>query len=124
MSKTTTYTIMRGDPELATRGLSLEEAADECLSYDGHDWEWRENPRYTVGEEKFWEIWRSPYSRNGTSGGKLPVETRFSGYDRAAILLEVITSHWSDNLDVMTDEQFDALRAEIAAQAASEAEAE
>lgn len=118
MTETTTYTICRGDPALATRGISLDDAADECLSYDGHDWEWRENPKYAVGDEKFWEIWRSPYSRNSPLGGKAMVETRFAGYDRAAILLEVVTADWSDNFDVMTDEQFDALLAEIAAEAA------
>jgi hypothetical protein len=120
MTDTTTYTIRRNDLALAKRGLSLEDAADECLSYDGHDWEWRENPKYAVGDEKFWEIWRSPYSRNKGGADRSLVETRFAGYDRAAILLEVVTADWSDNFDVMTDEQFDALLAEIAAEAAEE----
>ncbi len=120
MNDATTYTICRGDLALAKRGLSLEDAADQCLSYDGHDWEWRENPQYAVGDEKFWEIWRSPYSRNSTLGGKAMVATRFAGYDRAAILLEVVTAEWSDNFDVMTEAQFDALLAEIAAEAAED----
>ncbi len=50
------------------------------------------------------------------------VATRFAGYDRAAILLEVVTAEWSDNFDVMTEAQFDALLAEIAAEAAQDEE--
>ena len=64
------YTVFHQEDERnASTGLSLEEAATALLTYDGHDFEIRS------ADDGCFELWHTPFSRNGTLGGRPMVQT-------------------------------------------------
>ncbi len=109
-----TYTVCRADDgDNAHSGLSLEEAADEMLSYDGRDWELRRD-----GEG--WRIWNT-YQNHARPW----VSTRFYSAEeneakaRAELLAEVVGDKINRHL-AMTDADYEAMMARIAAENAED----
>lgn len=111
-----TYTVISGSGVARAEGLSADEAAREVLTHDGHNYEIRPDP-----DGGFW-LWHS--QRGG--GGNVPMVRTliYSAADNAVaaqdeIFAEVITkSDWFDRPNIMTDADYAAMVAEIAAESA------
>jgi len=124
---TTTYTVFNrnnSDYASAHRGLSLEDAADELMTDDGYEWEWRSEKTDILGEPMdYWTIWLSDGSRNSTRSARHRRASRFAGYDKKEILEEVVSTAWR-GMEAMPDADFNAMvaayEAEVAAEAADE----
>jgi hypothetical protein len=106
-----TYTVYNpnSDGESAT-GLCLADAADALMTYDGHEWEIRE-------EGGAFNLYTSQFSRNSPCGGRDLVRSVVSSYaaDRAAaeteIFERVISEDWW-KLECVTDAEFAGWRAD------------
>jgi hypothetical protein len=126
-----TYTVYSGDTgTVAGRGLTAEAAADLRLTHDGARYELRrESADYDVAGEGAWQIYGPtargrgewvPYSSGPAPHGKL---LRAYGVTAAAawaaIAPMVLTADWqfglSGDLTVMTDADYDAMMAAVAA---------
>ena len=106
-----TYTVynLNSDTEADT-GLCLADAANAMMTYDGHDWEIRE-------EQGAFNLYTSQFSRNSPCGGRDLVRSVISSYaaDRATAEVEiferVISEDWW-GLECVTDAEFAQWRAE------------
>lgn len=121
----TNYTVIRQSGEIEIEGVSLREAAEAVLGYDGHEFEFRRDGDWL-------ELWVSRWSRNSTLGGRSLVRAAdmFASLPRALSdesprrgeaegqIFGFVIDHadrWS-GLRVMTDEAYAAEQAEIVAQ--------
>jgi hypothetical protein len=109
------YTVFHQDDAFAPQiGLTLEQAATELLTYDGHDFEIRD------GGNSGFELWHTQFSRNGTLGGRPMVQTVIWSIksDRAEaeteIFEKVIASGYWTPMEAMKDQAFEAMMAQIA----------
>jgi hypothetical protein len=115
----TTYTVFDGNEssKIYGRGLTAEEAMNEILTYDGY--------RYEIVTSKFqgsvcWDLYHSVDSEASTRGARDFVKTGIFSFieDEARathqIAERVIMAGWSRVPDVMTDEAFDDMLAEVA----------
>ena len=115
----TTYTVFDADDSsnIYGRGLTVEQAMDEILTYDGY--------RYEIKKSDFhgsvcWDLYHSDGSAASTRGARHMVKTVIFSLveDEAQAMREiaehVIAAGWNRVPDVMTDEAFDAMLAEIA----------
>ena len=115
----TTYTVFDANESnnIYGRGLTAEQAMDEILTYDGY--------RYEIQKSDFqgsvcWDLYHSDGSVASTRGACHMVKTViFSLIEDEVqatreIAERVIAAGWSRVPDVMTDEAFDAMLAEIA----------
>lgn len=90
----TTYTVynLNSDTEADT-GLCLADAANAMMTYDGHEWDIRE-------EDGAYSLYTSQFSRNGPCGGRDLVRSVVFSYaaDRATAEVEifkrVISEDW------------------------------
>ena len=118
----TTYTVFDAeDSGIARRGLSLLDAMDEMLTYDGYEYEIR-------SDAPGWGLWHSQGSRNSPRG--LGQMVRCNGTyvlasdarDARNQIAEMVVSGrcgWSHKRrEAMTDEDFAAMQARIAAEIA------
>lgn len=110
----TTYTIINSNSGLVEdRGVSLETAARELLGYDGFEYEIRR-----ADDGRGYELWVSRFSRNSTCYNGLTRSVVFSiSDDEAAATAEIYqrvieSGHWTGP-DVITDEQYDRMIAEM-----------
>ena len=107
----TAYTVYNpsGGMEAET-GMSLADAANKMLTYDGHEWEIRE-------EDGAFNLYTSQFSRNSPCGGGDLVDTVISSYaaDRAVaeteIFERVISEDWW-HLECATDAEYLAMHVE------------
>lgn len=114
----TTYTVFTNSnaTEIIGRHMSAEQAMDELLSHDGYAWQIR---RENDGEG--WRLWHSDGSANSTRGARHMVKTvAFSLKDNEAaatreIAEQVCRAGWRRLPDCMTDDDYDAMMAQIAA---------
>jgi hypothetical protein len=116
----TTYTVFdtNDSSNIYGRGLTAEHAMNEILTYDGY--------RYEIRKSDFqgsvcWDLYHSDGSANSTRSARHLVKTGiFSLIDDEAraeqeIAERVIAAGWTGLPDVMADEDFDAMLAQIAA---------
>ena len=119
----TTYTVMNGAGTVQASGCTLEEAANEVLTYDDYAFEIRRaEPRWDVHGEPQWQLWHSDGSAASTRSARHLVLTRIGVYAATkeaawpGIAAEVIANaDWFKGCTVMTDADYDAMLAEIAA---------
>lgn len=110
----TTYTVFDpNDSENFKPGLTLADAMDRCMSADNFAYEIR--PMNDGG----FALWRGQFSQSSTLGSRPMVKTVMFSLkpDRetaeAEIFTEALSHDWK--LECMTDEDFAALQAEMAA---------
>lgn len=110
----TTYTVYHHDGLFpAEPGLTLAEAADRMLTYDGHEYEIRSS------DDSGFELWHTPFSRNGPCGGRPMVKTAIYSVkdDRSEaeeeIFLRAINSGYWSPISVMEDSRYAAMIAEL-----------
>ena len=105
IAQMTTYTVFRSDNSAdATRGLTLEQAADALMTEDGYAYEWR------TDADGYHTLWISDGSANSTRGARHLNASRFAGFDRERALLDVVNTDWH-GCEAMTDEAFSAMLA-------------
>ena len=108
------------------RGLSVEQAAEIVLTYDGARYEVRREPvRYDFNDQSAWQLYVArPGSRDyflcwdGPSPhGRLIRDYAASEAEAWAKLAPmVLTADWPHPFGCVTDEEYDAMQAEIAAE--------
>ena len=113
----TTYTVIDTTGDIIKRHLSVEDAAHEILTHDGHGYEFRQ----CVDEG--WRLWVTPFSRNSPVGGKPLTPLFWSSHDdlekaRAELFQRVIAETWRRYPEAVTDDAYDAMIAELAMQEA------
>ncbi|CAB4166086.1 hypothetical protein UFOVP843_9 [uncultured Caudovirales phage] len=116
---TTTYAVYNpnSDSEAET-GLCLADAANKLMTYDGHDWEIRE-------EDGAYHLYTSQFSRHSSLGGRDLVRSVVSSYAanrasaEAEIFERVISEDWW-TLWCITDTEFAQQRAAAFADAADD----
>lgn len=115
-NRTTTYTIRNRHGDVISRGEALASAAQLVLGYDGHEFEIR------AEKDGGYRLWVSTFSRNSTAYNGLTSSRIFSLHDdealaTAEIYREVIkNADWWNDQSVVTDADYAAELAEIAAQ--------
>jgi hypothetical protein len=108
----TTYTVFRSnDSSRATSRLTLEEAARELLTQDGHDYEIKEGGILSDGTQ-FYCLYVTQFSRNSPLGNKRMVRTNIYGLSKAKIYRKVIMENWH-GMEAMTDIQYDQMLADL-----------
>lgn len=123
MTDNTTYTVFHSsDSSRAYRGLSVEDAAQELLFADGHDYEIRQDGTWHDGTPVL-RLFVTQFSRNSPLGGSPMVSAVIMGQTEKEIFQQVLGRDWH-GMEAVTDEQFDAMvaayEAELAAEAANE----
>lgn len=113
---TTTYTVFSfNDSSRAYRGLSVTDAAQELLLADGHDYEIRQDGTFHDGTP-FLRLFVTQFSRASPLGGEPMVGTIIFGQTEEEIYEQVVVVDWDwHGKEAMTDERYDAMRAELAA---------
>lgn len=97
----TTYTILSGNGDVLDSGLSLESAANEILTYDGHFYEIRKE------DDGFLRLYTSKLSRAAYGSNSSVTGTVIFGSSEDEIWQHVIdNSEWWSNQDAMTDESY------------------
>lgn len=108
----TTYTVFHSnDSTKATSRLTLEEAARELLTYDGHDYEIREGGILSDGTQ-FYCLYVTQFSRNSPLGSKPMVRTTIYGVSKTKIYRKVVMENWH-GMEAMTDAQYDQMLADL-----------
>lgn len=105
----TTYTVFcSNDANVARRGLTLANAADELLTQDGYAYEIRP----VEGYDGQMQLWTSDGSANSTRGARHLTPTRIGGHSEDEIWQQVIAREWH-GFEAMTDADFDTMRAAV-----------
>jgi len=105
----TTYTIERTDGQVE-RGLTLEQAADAIMTYDGHEYEVRRDRDGLT-------LWVSQFSRNSTLGGRPLVKSVIRAASHDDLYRAVLKkAEWWNGQTAYTDEAYDVLLTELKAQ--------
>ena len=108
----TTYTVFRSnDSTRATSRLTPEEAAHELLTYDGHDYEIRQDGTFFDGSPML-RLFVTQFSRNSTLGGQPMVGTLIMRQTEQEIWQEVVGQDWH-GMEAVTDEQYDQMLADL-----------
>lgn len=108
----TTYTVFRSqDSSNATSRLTLEEAAHELLTYDGHDYEIRQDGALS-DRTKLYCLWVTQFSRSSPLGGRPMVRTIIYGESDDKIYRKVVLEDWH-GMEAMTDTQYDQMLADL-----------
>lgn len=109
---TTTYTVFHSnDSTRATSRLTLEQAAHELLTYDGHDYEIRQHGTFYDGSPML-RLFVTQFSRNSTLGGQPMVGTFIMNQTEQEIWQEVVGQNWH-GMEAMTDAQYDQMLADL-----------
>ena len=104
----TTYTVFRSnDSSRATSRLTLEEAAHELLTADGHDYEIRQEGTFFDGSPMY-RLFVTQFSRNSPLGSQPMVGSFIMGENEQEIWQEVVGRDWH-GMEAVTDEQYDAM---------------
>lgn len=104
---TTTYTVTNRHGAIQIKGASLAEAAIECLTYDGHEYEFRAN------DQGYVDLYTSNYSRNGSCWNGLS-KSIFYGETEAAIFQNVIAqAELFEGCEVWTDAAYATMIADL-----------
>lgn len=117
----TTYTVFDSSDfnRIYGRGLTAVQAMNEILTYDGY--------RYEIRKSEFrgsvcWDLWHSDGSAASTRGARHMVKTVIfsliedEAHARQEIAEAVIVAGWNGLPEVMNDEDFKAMLAEITGQ--------
>ena len=118
----TTYTLLDHNGDVMRRGLTAREAMNEILRHDSHDYDIR--PRDDGGG---FDLWVTQFSRASTLGDRPMIRSLVRAYDldideaTDEIALKVIEACWDGYPEAMTDEAYDAMVADLAAQDAAAA---
>lgn len=119
----TTYTVYNPNSDTeAETGMPLADAANKLMTYDGHEWEIREEEY--KGEPAF-RLYTSQFSRNSPAGGGALVRSVISSFaaDYATAATEiferVISEDWW-KLECVTDAEFAQWRAAALAEASDD----
>lgn len=108
----TTYTVFHSnDSTKATSRLTLEEAAHELMTYDGHDYEIRQDGTFSDGSPIL-RLYVTQFSRNSTLGGLPMVGTFITGQREQEIWQDVVGLAWR-GMEAMTDAQYDQMLADL-----------
>jgi len=118
-NRSQTYTVLNRHGSVQDEGLSLADAAQVVMGYDGHEYEIKAAP-----EGLGFELWTSSFSRNSTAFNGLKKSVIYSvNEDRALAEAEIYrkvikNAEWFCGCTVMTDAE----HAKMTARLASEAE--
>lgn len=121
----TTYTVTNRHGTVEGRYLTLTEAAEVILTYDGFTHEIRRVEGYDQGDESQWELMVSDGSRASVRGaghmkstllsiGPVYAASEDDAWSKLAERVCTQADLWS-GLSCMTDDAYDALQAESAA---------
>ena len=109
----TTYTVFHSnDTSRATSRLTLEEAAHELLTYDGHDYEIRQEGTFFDGSPMY-RLWVTQFSRNSPLGGQPMVKAAVLGENEREIWCRTIELAPWRGMEAVTDEQYDQMLADL-----------
>ena len=109
----TTYTVFRSnDSSRATSRLTLEEAAHELLTADGHDYEIRPDEPFSDGTP-WLRLWVTQFSRNSPLGSEPMRGALIWGETEQEIWRQVIEERDWHSLEAMTDTQYDQMLADL-----------
>lgn len=109
----TTYTVFHSnDSTRAISRLTLKEAAHELLTYDGYDYEIRQDGNLFDGTPMY-RLWVSQFSRNSPLGRKGLGATIIYGETENEIWQEVISRENWHGMEAMTDTQYDQMLADL-----------
>jgi len=124
----TTYTVYRHASDFVEgSGLTAEQAAEIILSHDGARWELRREPaRWDIAGVPCWQVYGPPPGGRGEwvpyydgpppHGRALEACAPTEAEAWAKIAPMVLTADWRGPFTVMTDADFDAMMAELAAE--------
>lgn len=110
------YTVLNRHGAVQDRGLTLADAAQVVMGYDGHEYEIKDSD----GPSRIgFDLWTSNFSRNSTAFNGLTKSTIYSVHeDRALAEAEIYrkvikNAEWFCGCAVMTDEEYAAMIAGI-----------
>jgi hypothetical protein len=119
----TTYTLVDHNGTVLNQGLTAVEAMDEILTYDGYRYEIKDS--YLNGLV-CWDLWHSDGSENSPRGASHMRPTILHSFEedeakaRQDIAEQLIKAGWSRMPEAMTDEDYAAMMADLAAQEADD----